>query len=184
LNHILNAILICTELFAMTTETEIRIEPISAEHVEGFHKALDTVAREREYLSLLEAFPLDETRAFVFGMIEKGNPQFVALADGKVVGWCDISRHGFPSHAHAGKLGMGIVPAYRGQGLGRRLIEATLQAARDAGMERIELSVHADNGRAIALYEKVGFVREGLARRSVRIDGRYKDAIHMAFFHD
>jgi RimJ/RimL family protein N-acetyltransferase len=95
-----------------------------------------------------------------------------------------ISRHGFPSHAHAGKLGMGIVSAYRGRGLGRRLIETTLHAARDAGIERVELSVHADNSRAVALYEKVGFVREGLARNSVRIDGRYKDAIHMAFFHE
>ncbi|OEC98083.1 MULTISPECIES: GNAT family N-acetyltransferase [Rhizobium] len=168
----------------MTIDTEIRIVPISAEHIEGFHKALDTVAREREYLSLLEAFPLEETRIFVLGMIEKGNPQFVALADGKVVGWCDISRHAFPSHAHAGRLGMGIIPAYRGRGLGRRLLEATLRAARDAEIERIELSVHADNDRAIALYEKVGFVREGLARNSVRIDGRYKDAIHMAFFHE
>ena len=168
----------------MAESGEIRIEPISAEHIEGFHKALDTVAREREYLSLLEAFPLEETRIFVLGMIEKGNPQFVALDDGKVIGWCDISRHGFPSHAHAGRLGMGIIPAYRGRGLGRRLIETTLHAARDAGIERVELSVHADNDRAIALYEKVGFVREGLARNSVRIDGRYKDAIHMAFFHE
>ena len=168
----------------MTASSEIRIEPISAEHIEGFHKALDTVARERKYLSLLEAFPLEETRIFVLGMIAKGNPQFVALADGKVVGWCDISRHGFPSHAHAGKLGMGIIPIYRGRGLGRRLIEATLRAAHDAGIERIELSVHADNDKAIALYEKVGFVREGLARKSVRIDGRYKDAIHMVFFQE
>ncbi len=168
----------------MTARSEIRIEPISAGHIEGFHKALDTVAREREYLSLLEAFPLEETRAFVFGMIKGGNPQFVALADGKVVGWCDISRHAFPSHAHTGRLGMGIIPAYRGQGVGRRLIDATLRASRDVGIERVELSVHADNSRAIALYEKVGFVREGLARKSFHIDGRYKDAIHMAFFHE
>ncbi|WP_112605391.1 GNAT family N-acetyltransferase [Rhizobium sp. WW22] len=168
----------------MAESGEIRIEPISAEHIEGFHRALDTVAREREYLSLLEAFPLEETRIFVLGMIKKGNPQFVALDDGKVVGWCDISRHGFPSHAHAGKLGIGIIPTYRGRGLGRRLLEATLRAARDAGIERVELSVHADNSRAVALYEKVGFIREGLARNSVRIDGRYKDAIHMAFFHE
>ncbi len=168
----------------MTARSEIRIEPISAGHIEGFHKALDTVAREREYLSLLEAFPLEETRAFVLGMIKGGNPQFVALADGKVVGWCDISRHAFPSHAHTGRLGMGIIPAYRGQGVGRRLIDATLRASRDVGIERVELSVHADNSRAIALYEKVGFVREGLARKSFHIDGRYKDAIHMAFFHE
>ncbi|MGV1756277.1 N-acetyltransferase family protein [Rhizobium sp. A22-96] len=164
----------------MTASAGITILPIASEHIEGFHKALDIVAREREYLTMLEAFPLEDTRAFVFGMIAKGNPQFVALAGSDVVGWCDISRHTFPSHAHAGHLGMGIIPAYRGKGLSRRLIETTLQAARNAGMERVELSVHADNIRAIALYEKVGFVREGLARRSVRIDGRYKDAIHMA----
>ncbi|MBB5573484.1 MULTISPECIES: GNAT family N-acetyltransferase [Rhizobium] len=168
----------------MTSRSEIRIEPIAVKHIEGFHKALDTVAREREYLTMLQAFPLGQTRVFVLGMIEKGNPQFVALADGEVVGWCDISRHTFPSHAHAGSLGMGIIPAYRGQGLGHRSIDAALRAARDVGIERVELSVHADNGRAIALYEKVGFVREGLARKSVLIDGRYKDAIHMALLYE
>lgn len=167
----------------MSASADIAILPIANEHIEGFHKALDTVAREREYLTMLEAFPLEDTRAFVLGMIAKGNPQFVALVGSDVVGWCDISRHTFPSHAHAGHLGMGIIPAYRGQGLGHRLIETTLQAARDAGFERVELSVHADNIRAVTLYEKVGFVREGLARRSVRIDGRYKDAIQMAIIY-
>ena len=162
----------------------VAITPLTGAHIESFHHALDIVSRERKYLSFLEAPPLDQTRRFVVDRIERGDPGYVAVVRGEVVGWCDISRHGFPSHAHAGKLGMGIVSAYRGRGLGRRLIETTLHAARDAGIERVELSVHADNDRAIALYEKVGFVREGLARNSVRIDGRYKDAIHMAFFHE
>lgn len=42
---------------------------------------------------MLEATPLPQTREFVMGMIAKGNPQFVATAQDKVVGWCDISRH-------------------------------------------------------------------------------------------
>lgn len=168
----------------MTATTEIRILPIADEHVGGYHKALDTVARERKYLSMLQAFPLEETRAFVHGMIRSGNPQLVALDGGRVVGWCDISRHFFPSHAHGGKLGMGIIPSYRGKGLGQRLMEATLQAARDAGFMRVELSVHADNARAIALYERVGFVQEGVARKFACIDGRYIDVIHMAIFYE
>lgn len=149
----------------MSASADILILPIANEHIEGFHKALDTVAREREYLSLLEAFPLAETRDFVLGMIAKGNPQFVALAGSDVVGWCDISRHAFPSHAHAGKLGMGIIPSYRGQGLGRRLVGATLQAARDAGIERVELSVHADNIRAVRSMR-----RSVLSGRALRAD--------------
>ena len=61
-----------------------------------------------------------------------------------------------------------------------RLIRATLAQARVAGFVRVELDVHADNARAIALYEKVGFVREGVARDAVFVDGEYRDAINMA----
>jgi RimJ/RimL family protein N-acetyltransferase len=75
---------------------------------------------------------------------------------------------------------MGIVRAYRGRGLGTRLINATLEAAFGAGFVRVELDVHADNARAISLYERVGFVREGIVRDAVYVDGEYRDAITMA----
>ncbi|EJT04821.1 N-acetyltransferase GCN5 [Rhizobium sp. CCGE 510] len=70
--------------------SRIRIEPIAAAHVDSFHNALDVVAREKKYLSMLEAAPLPQMREFVMGMIAKGNPQFVATAEDQVVGWCDI----------------------------------------------------------------------------------------------
>lgn len=158
----------------------IGIEPIREMHIEGFHKALDTVARERRYLSFLEAPSLESTRDFVLDNIRNGHPQFVALAEGKVVGWCDIRRHDREVHAHRGTLGMGIVPGYRDSGLGRRLIATTIDAARALGLHRIDLDVYADNLRAKALYEKVGFVQEGRARDGVRIDGRFIDVIQMA----
>ncbi|MBX4896576.1 GNAT family N-acetyltransferase [Rhizobium bangladeshense] len=164
--------------------TDIRIEPIAAAHIESFHRTLDLVAREKKYLTLLEATPLPQTRDFVMGMIAKGNPQFVALTEDEVVGWCDISRHFFPSNAHRGRLGMGILPAYRGKGLGRKLIDTTLKAAQEAGFLRVELDVYEDNSRAIALYEKVGFVREGIFRRAARIDGRFINAIGMALLFE
>ncbi|MBX5172262.1 GNAT family N-acetyltransferase [Rhizobium sp. NZLR1b] len=164
--------------------SDVRIEPISAAQIDSFHRTLDVVAREKKYLSMLEATPLPETRAFVMGMIAKANPQFVAIAQDEVVGWCDINRHFFPSHVHRGKLGMGILPAYRGQGLGRKLIETTLRAAQEVGFIRVELDVYQDNLRAIALYEKLGFVREGIIRRAARIDGRFIDAIGMALLFD
>ncbi len=161
------------------TET-IAIERIREDHIESFHEALDTVSRERKYLTFLEAPPLEATRAFVQDMIKGGHPQVVAVVDGKVVGWCDIRRNARETHAHCGALGMGIIPGYRDKGLGRRLITAALDLARGSGLHRVELHVHADNPRAIALYEKVGFVREGVARDAVKIDGRFIDAIQMA----
>jgi RimJ/RimL family protein N-acetyltransferase len=159
---------------------DVTVRATVAEHIESFHQALDLVARERRYLTMMEAFPLPDTRRFVLDMIKQGNPHFVATVEDQVVGWCDISRHFFPAHAHRGSLAMGIIPDYRGKGLGRRLMMAALNQARTAGFVRIELSVHADNARAIALYEKVGFATEGVQRRSVLIDGRFIDTVNMA----
>lgn len=170
----------------MTTPEQTRVPsaasvaPIAPEHIEGFHRAVDRVARERKYLTLLEALPLPQTREFVLNNIKNGNPQFVALVEGEVVGWCDVRRHFFPAHAHRGTLGMGIIPAYRGGGLGLRLLNTTLEAAFEAGFVRIELDVHADNARAIALYDRVGFVREGVTRDAFFADGVFRDAITMA----
>lgn len=164
----------------MTGKEEIEIVATSDEHVESFHAALDTVARERKYLTMLEAFSLAETRAHVLDMIGRKNPHVVAIAGNRAVGWCDITRHFFPAHAHRGSLAMGLIPEFRGRGLGRRLIEAALEQARERDFLRVELSVHADNVAAIALYEKVGFATEGVLRRAVHIDGRFIDTISMA----
>lgn len=83
---------------------------------------------------MMEAFPLPDTRRFVLDMINHGDPHFVATVDDQVVGWCDISRHFFPAHRHRGSLAMGIIPAYRGRGLGRRLLLAALNQARVSGL--------------------------------------------------
>jgi hypothetical protein len=68
----------------------VDIIPIRAAHIEAFHRALDRVARERDYLAMTEAPPLAETRAFVEGNIAKGFPQCVVLVDDVLVGWGDI----------------------------------------------------------------------------------------------
>ena len=66
----------------------------------------------------------------------------------------------------------------RERGLGRSPVCATIDAARAFGLKRVELTVHADNVRAIRLYERVGFRLEGTLRQSVFIDGNYKN-LHM-----
>jgi RimJ/RimL family protein N-acetyltransferase len=159
---------------------DVTIAPIAAEHVESFHRALDCVARERRYLTFLEAPPLDSTRAFVMDNIANGFPQFVALANGKAAGWCDILPESREVRAHCGVLGLGLLPEFRGKGHGAALLKATLGAARRIGLVRIELRVYADNARAIALYEKTGFEKEGVMRDACFIGGQYRDLILMA----
>ena len=130
----------------------VQVLPITASHISGFARALDSVAREKRYLSFLEGPTSEAVREFVRDNIEHGHPQFVAVAgDEHVVGWCDARPNSKPIYAHSAILGMGLLPAFRGQGIGTRLIRSTLDAARAKGLHRIELTVREANAGAISL---------------------------------
>jgi ribosomal protein S18 acetylase RimI-like enzyme len=162
------------------TDRQASIVPISPALTSGYRLALDSVARERKFLSTLEAPPFERTEAFVTNNIQNGNPHFVALLGDEVVGWCDIYRETHPWAQHAGILGMGVVAAHRGRGIGRRLIEAALQAARTAKFHRVELEVFGNNTPAIALYERVGFTHEGRRRHAYKLPDGYCDLLVMS----
>jgi ribosomal protein S18 acetylase RimI-like enzyme len=162
----------------------IEIVPISSGHIDSFHRALDLVVRERQYLALLEAPPIEEFRGFVQNIISRGYPQFLALSVGEVVGWCDVLPKTWPIYAHTGVLGVALLPPLRGQGVGRRLIARTLEAARAYGLSRVELTVRENNRNAIALYKKFGFETEGIKRNALKIDGRYENLVLMGLLFE
>jgi len=163
-------------------QPRIQILPIAEEHIESYHRCLDSVARERLYLAFVEAPPLDSSKAFVLSNIANDVPQFVAVIDGEVIGWCDISPLKQEGFKHRGELAMGIHKSYRGMGIGRRLITSTIQRAKEKGSERIEIEVYASNGSAIKFYDQMGFVTEGIKRRARKIDGCYDDIVEMVLF--
>ncbi|MBS7806892.1 GNAT family N-acetyltransferase [Variovorax sp. PCZ-1] len=86
--------------------------------------------------------------------------------------------------AHVRGLGISVAKNFQGQGVGQLLMEAALHWADNwAGILRVELTVFADNARAIALYERHGFVHEGTMRGHMLRDGIYADTYLMARLH-
>lgn len=160
------------------------ILPISPAHIDGYRRTLDTVARERRHLSFLEAPPSEQTRAFVMNNIAMRHPHFVALVEREIVGWCDIVPLAQPGFTHTGVLGMGVRPDWRGRGIGKALLNATLEAATALKLTRIELEVYAANTAARTLYQSRGFAEEGIKRKARYLDGRYEDIIVMAWLPD
>ena len=109
-----------------------------------------------------------------------GRVRVGAVIDGKLIGLAFLIRQE-DRRAHVGAIGMGVHDAYQGRGAGGALLAALLATAdRWLGLRRVELTVFADNLRAIGLYEKHGFVREGLHRDFAFRDGVYIDALAMA----
>ena len=161
--------------------TAIDIVPIAQDHIEGFHRAVDLVARERRYLAFLEAPPIEATRAFVLDNIKRGHPQFVAVsANSEVVGWSDVTPMSRPTQAHRGVFGVGLLPQFRGRGIGTKLTRSALAAARAFGLHRVELTVREHNTGAIELYKKEGFAIESVQHDAVLVDGVYEDVVCMA----
>ena len=54
-------------------------------------------------------------------------------------------------------LGVGLLDAFQGRGLGRAMIELLIAESREQGKEGVELTTQMDNARAFALYRKLGF---------------------------
>ena len=68
----------------------------------------------------------------------------------------------------------------RGRGVGSALLAAAEDWARTVGVRKIELHVFPHNDAAIALYGRVGYVREGYRRAQFRRGSELIDAILMA----
>lgn len=88
--------------------------------------------------------------------------EICAVVDGKIVGTAGIEAVGSKDKVkHRAELGIAILQAYWGMGIGRALMEACIECARTAGYAQLELDVVAENEAALALYKKVGFEEYG-----------------------
>ena len=87
-------------------------------------------------------------------IIAAGGQIFVAVEDGAVIGTCAAVPHG-PGEFEVVKLA--VSPAAQGRGIGRELVEASVNFARQQGAQRVTLLSSSRLGPALRLYERAGF---------------------------
>jgi putative acetyltransferase len=106
----------------------------------------------------------------------------VVCAGEEVVGQLGLhTAPNSPRRRHAGRLGMAVRDDWHGKGAGSALMQAAVNLAdRWLNLIRLELEVYTDNMPAIRLYEKFGFVKEGVHKQYVFRDGVFVDAYAMA----
>jgi putative acetyltransferase len=104
----------------------------------------------------------------------------VAEENGTIVGRLSIARDLHPASEHVADVGLMVARDFRRRGAGKALMEGAEEWARSAGIRKLELHVFPHNEPAIALYEGLGYEREGLRRRHYRRRTEFLDAILMA----
>lgn len=87
-------------------------------------------------------------------ILDPGGKIFFAIADNRCAGCCALRRITNTEYEVAK---MAVTPAFQGMGVGRRLLLAVLEAARNIGARRLYLETNHILTPAIRLYESVGF---------------------------
>jgi putative acetyltransferase len=163
----------------MPADSVITLERFNESHIESITALYNDPAVARQVLQM----PFQSTEVWRQRLMADNERavKLVALHQGSVIGNIGLEQFSRIRRSHAGSFGMGVAVAWQGKGVGSKLLAAALDVADNwMNLQRVELSVYADNEAAIGLYRKFGFETEGLFRDYAVRDGRLVDTLSMA----
>jgi ribosomal protein S18 acetylase RimI-like enzyme len=142
---------------------------------------LDAIAwaPETGFPSVIRSATQSNTRFFT-----ADNPpdaHLVAVMGGRIVGYIrlKVPTH-LPENAHVIQVqGLAVHPVDRRRGVATALLTAAEKRLRDRRTRKLSLRVLSTNEAAIILYERLGFIREGVLREEFFINGGYVDDVLM-----
>jgi RimJ/RimL family protein N-acetyltransferase len=104
----------------------------------------------------------------------------LAVVENRVVGCLHFEGGARTRIHHTGEFGVSVLKDYWDQGIGTAMVQELIQWAKATGVIRkLNLRVRSDNDRAVSVYEKIGFIQEGLITREFIISGQFYDFIYM-----
>jgi ribosomal protein S18 acetylase RimI-like enzyme len=137
---------------------------------------------ERTWTSVVSPAPPPPPGTPFFGEGAAPADFLVAEYDGVVAGYVRLAEgFGIPAHRHVLVIGgLAVDPDRQRLGIARRLVDGAVAEARRRGARKLTLRVLGHNTGARRVYERCGFVVEGVLRAEFRIDGEDMDDVLMA----
>ena len=162
----------------------MHIRPISSNDAAQF-LALRRQLDEETAFMLLEpgerTMTLVEQEAELLRIEQRSdNLLLVAEKNAQLVGYLEAIRGEYRRNRHCAYIVIGILQAFTGQGLGTQLFAKLEEWASQQHIHRLELTVMTHNQAGVALYEKRGFVIEGVRRHAIYLHGRFVDEYYMS----
>jgi phosphinothricin acetyltransferase len=107
-------------------------------------------------------------------------PLWVGEVDGYVCGWVSLSTfYGRPAYNPTVEISVYVHPEHQRQGVGRTLVEHTLEAAPKLGVMTILAVIFAHNEASLRLFESLGFVRWGHLPRVAHMPAGRRDVVFL-----
>jgi len=162
----------------------IVIREIHSEDASRFLSLCQQIDKETKYMMLEpdeRQTSLEEQQAIIEQFRSSPNKtMLVAELKNHVIGFIVAIGGAFRRNRHCASVVIGIQKVWWGKGIGGRFLDTIQQWAEENCLHRLELTVRTENKRALALYERKGFIVEGVKRDSLCVDGAYVDECYMA----
>lgn len=160
----------------------VKIRPARAEDAPAYIAFLEQLDSETSFL-LWEPgerrLKVEALRRKIDQADEGQGIRLIAEEEGRILGFLVARRGASRRIQHRADFVVGVLRQAWGRGVGTGLLDRLEAWAREHNIWRLELSVMAHNDRAIALYEHLGYVREGVKRSAILIDNERVDEIIM-----
>lgn len=164
---------------------QVQIRPLEQNDVQELLSFMNILSKEQTYIRLQgEELTIDEEIRYVDDFIrrmkERKAIKFLAFQGKELIGVADVYLKD-KIESHIGVFGITIKKEWRGKGIGRKLMEQTLNEAVKSidGLKIIELGVFANNPVAKKMYEKMGFVEYGRLPKGIKYKGDFVDHLYM-----
>lgn len=101
-----------------------------------------------------------------------------AIYQNKIIGSSSVHR-GATRDWHVGRIGLMVDQDFRGDGIGRFLLESILEQAQKMKIKIVTIVVFSDNEIAISLYQKLGFKEYGRLPQGLYRQNHFSDTVEM-----
>ncbi|MDO8269446.1 MAG: GNAT family protein [Candidatus Levybacteria bacterium] len=146
---------------------------------------INALSQERTYIRFQgEIIKVEDEVEFINSQLEKINNNngvlLLVVCEGEIIGCSGVEMKD-KTESHEGVLGISIAKDFRGEGIGKKFMEAILKEAQDniPQLRLITLGVFGDNDLALNMYPKFGFVEYGRLPGGSLHNGNYVDHICM-----
>jgi len=159
---------------------EIRVRGVRLDDAEAIVRVLNPIIEAGTYTILDTPVTAEAERRYISELPERAVFHVAETPGGdRIVGLQTMEPFAGYTRAcdHVGVIATFVDLGYRRQGIGKRLFEATFDAARQKGYEKIFTYIRGDNPAALTAYMKYGFRVIGTSARHAKVGGCYIDEI-------
>jgi len=164
--------------------SELLIRKATAEDAEQMAQFKMYISGESDFLSFgeneIEITAETERRIIQAENTTDNSVIIIALIDDEIAGFVTFKGGAKIRKRHAGEMGISVRKKYWGLGIGSLLLKVIIDWAKGTQVIRkMDLLTRADNEKAMKLYEKYGFKKEGILTRDMCVNGVFYDSVSM-----